>query len=213
MRRWFPLALLLLACPSKKERVGDPIDASVPEVNGGWVLTPEKLEGYIRYQRATLVHLGLEEPAKIDGGALKKWDDQAEVHADFDEFARTTNGLSEEDVKRLDEMMGPLTAMTVVQLTPEVKDLEKKVEGLMPSLGDDDKGQLSKNANAMKTLAKAKTDLSELELHYGKEATRLIYARRYDLVHNWLKLMDVKAAVPQFNELPLPSRLDFKRPP
>jgi len=197
MRRLFPLALLLVACPSKKERVGEPIDASVPPPNG-WSLTPEKLDAYVRYQHITLVHDGLETPDAFDGGRLHVWSDdgQPQAHADFDEWARNSNGLSEDDVKRLDDMMGPLTAITVMQLTPSMNGLDQKIAVTLPHLSPQDRDELIANAQAMKVLEHNKQEPTDLTTRYGEQNARLLMARRFDLVHNWLKLMQLKAPVP-----------------
>ncbi len=198
MRRWFLLALLMLACPSKKERVGEPIDASVPPPNG-WLLTSEKLDAYLRYQKATLVHLGLEKPDAWDGGALRKFEDKPEAHADFDEWARTTNGLSEDDVTKLDEMMGPLTSATLLQLTPNTHISEEDFAKMVEKVPENQRGELKAQAGFAMGLDRAKKELAHLKDRYGEENTKLLMSRQVDLVHNWLKLMQLKAEVPKMD--------------
>ncbi len=195
MRRLFPLALLLLACPHEKQKVGDPIDASVPPPNG-WLLTQAKVDAYLSYQKLTLVHLGLEPGDVYDGGALRKFEDRPEAHADFDEWARTTNGLTEDEVKKLDEMMGPLTAATLLELTPTVDDLDNKVSQIVDKVSEGERQQLEQNAAMMKGLNRAKQQLGDLKQRYGDENVKVLLSRRHELVRNWLKLMNLRAPTP-----------------
>jgi hypothetical protein len=194
VRRLFPLALLLLACPSKKEPVGEPLDAGV--VMGGaadgWVLTPQKLEAYLRYQNATLVHLGVVKPNAFDGGTLKAFQDSPEAHANFDEWVRTSNGLSEDDVKRLDSMMGPLAVMTVFQMTPSQEGTEKEAADLAPIPGD----AKERSRPPVVKLNDAKKNLEEMRQRFGEGNVRVLMTRQYDLAQNWLKLTGVKTDMP-----------------
>jgi hypothetical protein len=187
VRRLFPLALLLLACPSKKDKVGDPLDASVMlgAAADGWVLTPAKLEAYLRYQKATLVHLGLVEPAAFDGGPLKSFEDKPEAHADFDEWLRKSNGLSEDDVKRLDQMAGPIAMMTLLQMTPSQESAKQQAIDLAAIAPDKRPEAVVKNNDG-------KVQLDDLNKRFGEGNIRVMLSRQDDVAKNWLKLAEVK---------------------
>ncbi|MFT3841652.1 MAG: hypothetical protein QM723_31980 [Myxococcaceae bacterium] len=195
MRRLFPLALLLLACPSKKDPVGEPLDAAVVMggAEDGWLLTPEKVEGYLRYQKATLVHMGLAQPNAFDGGQLKSFQDTPEAHADFDEWLRKTNGLTEDDVKRLDQMMGPLAVMTVFQMTPSQEAAEKQAAELavIPP------GEKERAPPPIVKLNDGKKQLDDMRKRFGEGNVKVLMTRQYDLVQNWLKLTGVHSDVPE----------------
>src|SRR5205823_2338333 len=143
--------------------------------------TPAKLDAYLRYQKGTLVHLGLVEPSAFDGGQLKSFEDKPEVHADFDEWLRTSNGLTEDDVKRLDQMAGPLAMITLLQMTPS----QELTKTQMDELTDTAPGK-PPVAPVMK-LNDGKHQLDELNQRFGEGNVRVMMTKQAEVAKNWLK--------------------------
>ena len=155
-------------------------DASEPAVVEAWTLTVNRLDGYLRYQRALLGQAG------VDAGAI---DPSVEARADLDERARQQAGLSVDDVERIESMVSSLASRRLASrmtgadqplpLPPQEKDKPSPEQA----------EQLAHSIASRQALLKASTSLQDERTRFGSQNIDVLLQREAELLKNWALLM------------------------
>jgi hypothetical protein len=177
MHRALFLSIALCVC---RKPASTALDASVtsaaPSVSpsGKLELTREKLDAYVSYQQAVL-DKGPAAAAPID-------------RARREEQARAASGLSDEDVRLIDEMVSSVVARRMVsKLTAsQAFNPDPKVLG---SLTPEQRKRLEEASAAYKAAQTNAQDLADERKKFGSANIDLLLTREAEIIKNWSAMM------------------------
>ena len=177
-RAFFFAVLLLCACRKESASASDaavevaPRAAAVP---AQLQVTPEKVEAYLKYQRAVL-------DTAPEGALIDR--------ARRDEAARKSAGLTEDELTRLDDMVSALVARRMLtKLTgsgafmPDPK--------MMESLSPEQKKRLEEATAAYQVAQTQAKELVEERKRFGSANIDVLLKSEAELVKNWSRMMNI----------------------
>lgn len=174
-----PLLLLLSACPPRAQA---PADASAAgedagQADGGWRLTPARLDAWLRYQSA----LNAQAPERRDGGALRE---EVRRRALLERGLRATHGLTQEDLDRLEELVGAVVArraLARISGVEAVRELERAAAGLK----DAPRAQAEQALAELKERASQAERFSAERARFGDASVDVVLGRLADVEQTW----------------------------
>lgn len=180
------LIAAIAACRKDAVNVADasvapPAVAVAPD--GAFVLTPEKLDAFLRYLKALTAVM-----TSTDGGLLDR--------ARQDEAARVAVGLTEDDVSRIDEMMSAVIAGRMVTNLGLEGKMQPNLEALGAQLDDEQRKRLEAATVAFKAQQQAAKDLTNERKRYGSKNIDVLLTREADLTAAWSQAMGMPAPLP-----------------
>jgi hypothetical protein len=188
--------------PSEDEQAVGELEAGAEPAPGSYVITQEKLDAYVGYQRklleayeALLKDLGKAQ-GKREGGPP---DGMAEVNATMrliegkakaEEAARKEAGLTEEDVNAIAEVVTAVIAQR--QLTQALKFDEelKKLEEMHAKLTPEQREELAPQVAAMRERYEETEKLTEARRTYGDANVDMVLTREADLAKNYQDMLN-----------------------
>lgn len=184
--------VVLAGCPKEQSSPQPSPEVPAEAPRAEWRLTPKMLDGYLQYQTALLVQEGKVKPPAFDGG-LRTFDaNAAEAAADFESFARSRAGLSEDDVKRIETIVAAVAARRMTRVFPRFDAYDEalaKDETIRP----EQKAEMEKTRRALEA---AKTDAEKLlaeREQFGNETINLLLSREKEVLGNWRLMMGLPA--------------------
>jgi hypothetical protein len=172
---------LVLALGCHKEGAGGQADsgpaAAAPEaVDGGFVLTAEQLDAYLRYQKAAAAPL-----ASPDGGALDR--------AARDEAALKQVGLTDVQVTRIDEMVSTVVARRMVTQLAANPEFMPDMAAMGQALNAEQKKRMDEAMAAFKQQQQQAKELTEERKRFGSKNIDVLLTREVEVTKAWSEMM------------------------
>ncbi|MBK7864120.1 MAG: hypothetical protein IPJ65_37095 [Archangiaceae bacterium] len=179
MKRIAVLALLAVGC--RKEATQAPDAAAVPvaavaAVDGGFVLTPALLDGYLRYQRASQ---GI--TRSLDGGTYDR--------AERDAAALKASGLSGDEVVRLDEMVSSVIARRMVTQLAANPEFMPDLAAMGQALNPEQKKHMEEAMAAFKQQQQQARELTDERKRFGTQNIDVLLSREAEVSKAWAEMM------------------------
>ncbi|MBX5482698.1 MAG: hypothetical protein IRZ16_12790 [Myxococcaceae bacterium] len=164
-----------------------------PPVDGGYVVDPDKLDRFIRYQRRTLASsaqmleaLAREEGSGLDGG-MPSPEAVAELRrlASGQERLREELGLTEEDVRVLEDLVGEVISRRADVAGPEEAESIRQMKALAETLPEEQRADFEAAIASIEQQREALHSLDDVRRRFGSENVDRVLAREADLTRNW----------------------------
>ena len=193
------------ARPSKASSEGKQAeDASETDAEFGpsaYVVTKEKLDAYVGYQRKLLeaYEALLRDMAKVHGRMVEgKGEMVADVNAAMklieskakaEEAARKEAGLSEEDVNGLAEVVTAVISQRQLAQALQTEEELKKLEEMQAKLTPEQREELEPQLAAMRERNEELQKLVEVRRTYGDANVDMVLGREADLAKNYQDML------------------------
>ncbi len=175
---------------------------------GPYQIHPARLDKFIAYQEQTLAlyQQMLAELGRVEGtdggaaaavGLVKK-------HAQAQEKARRSLGLSERDVRELERVVGDVIARRALAQSLEGEKSLQELEGLAARLSPEQRGEVDKSIAARRAEYAGTLALTEERKKYGDENVDLVLTREEVLTQQWQQAIATFAGSPP-RQAPSPS--------
>jgi nitrous oxide reductase accessory protein NosL len=194
------------ARPSKASFEGKQVeDAQEPGTEYGpsaYVVTKEKLDAYVGYQRKLLeaYEALLKDMAKVHGrlqegrGEMQEDINAAmkfiESKAKAEEEARKAAGLTEEDVNGLAEVVTAVISQRQLAQALQTEEELKKLEEMQAKLTPEQREELEPQLAAMRERNEELQTLVEVRRTYGDGNVDLVLSREADLAKNYQDMLN-----------------------
>jgi len=174
-------------------------DAAGANPEGAYVLTKEKLDAYVRYQKALIgIYDGLLTALeKLPATALKPDAGRGAVaganaamrvlegKARAEEQARTETGLSERDAREIERMVMAIVNKRNMGRSFDPTTAIKQWEAMREKVPADQRAELDKSINDLKEQQAELVKLSEERQQFGDANVDLILSREDELTQNY----------------------------
>lgn len=178
------LALLLVACPERKQVAVEPAPVerttTAESPDAGITLTVAKLDAWLTYHRQ------LRALVSDDGGAL-----DMKAKAKRERSLREDLQLSEPELDSIEELVGAVVAQrTISRLTgaEAVKEFDKVTLGLKA----EQREKVEQALGDVRTRAQAVASLDAERAKFGADAVAMVLAREAEVTATWDALLDGK---------------------
>jgi hypothetical protein len=168
---------------------------------GPYVLTQEKLDAYVGYQRRMLeVYAGTaKELLAVRGKAAPGTSGQApgfaesmkviEAKAQLEAEARKEAGLSERDVNRIAAVVMDVITQRHMAAMLNLEGELQKLEAMQAKLNPEQQKELAPQLNAMRQRVQEMDRLSSLRSVHGDESVDRVLSREQDLMRNYQDML------------------------
>ncbi|NMO13727.1 hypothetical protein HPC49_27010 [Pyxidicoccus fallax] len=170
---------------------------------GPYVVTKEKLDAYVGYQRqmlevygsmlkglhnlGALVDAGTPEAAASARAGLKVVEAKAKAEAE----ARVASGLSEADVNGIAEVVTAVISQRQLGRTLQYEEELKKLEALQAKLPPEQQEGLAAQVASMRRQVESFEKLADARREYGDANVDVVLTREEDLVRNYQEMLRV----------------------
>lgn len=185
MKRIAVIFVLAAGCKKEAPATADAAVtvARVEVVDAGFVLTPELLDAYLRYQRAAAAGSG---PGSLDGGA-------AYDRAQRDEAALKANGLDDAEVTRIDELVSTVIARRMVTQLAANPEFMPDMAAMGQALNEEQKKHMADALAAFKQQQQQAKELVEERKRFGSKNIDVLLTREAEVTKAWSQLMGLGA--------------------
>lgn len=214
MRRlWWVLALVVAVAACKKEGASAPKqggegaaahqegDGQATDEARPYVMTREKLEAYVGYQRRMLgVYENVQKDMKgLEARALQEGSPEAakgrlkiiEAKAKAEEDARREAGLTVDDVNGIAEVVTAVISQRQLARQMGYDEELKRLEGLQARLAPEQQKELAPQVADMRKRAQDFEGLAELRRTYGDSNVDLVLSREKELTQAYQDMLKV----------------------
>lgn len=167
---------------------------------GSFVVTKEKLDAYVGYQRKLLeAYQSLMKELATVKARPETAGSMAEVNATMkyiegkakaEEEARKAAGLSEEDVNVLAEVVTAVISQRQMVQALQFDEELKKLEAMQAKLNPEQQKELAPQIEAMRERVESIQQLTEVRRTYGDANVDVILTREADLAKNYQDMME-----------------------
>jgi hypothetical protein len=179
-------------------------EAPEPGVEHGpnaYVVTKEKLDAYVGYQRKLLeaYEALLRDMAKVHGRLKEGSGEMADMNAAMklieskaraEETARKEAGLSEEDINGLAEVVTAVISQRQLAQALQTEEELKKLEEMQAKLTPEQREELEPQLAAMRERNEELQKLVEVRRTYGDANVDLVLAREPELAKNYQDMLN-----------------------
>ncbi len=167
------------------------------EADAGFVVTPEKIDAFIAYQKKMLeVWAGtLEDLERLEGkadagmAAVNEVVDAARRRGRAEEAAREATGLTEREVGFLEALVGDVIAKRSLGKSMNLDGLVRQIEATKAALPPEQREAVEKSIAEMKKQQADLQSLADERQKYGSANVDAVLARESELTKNWEALL------------------------
>ena len=190
------------AAPVAGERAGEAVAEAPEEDDEGkpYVLTPQKLEAYVRYQRqvqeayaAMARELQAARARLAEGGARAAGAAEAmkavESKAELESKARREAGLTEEDINRMGALVMDVITRRHMAASLDLSGELQKLEAMRARLKPEQATALAPQIDALRERIQETERLASVRAQHGDANVDLVLTREQELMANYQDML------------------------
>jgi hypothetical protein len=186
---------------SESRQAEDALEPGVEHGPNAYVVTKEKLDAYVGYQRKLLeaYEALLRDMAKVHGRLQEGGGEKADMNAAMklieskakaEETARKEAGLTEEDINGLAEVVTAVVSQRQLAQALQTEEELKKLEEMQAKLTPEQREELEPQLAAMRERNEELQKLVEVRRTYGDANVDMVLGREADLAKNYQDMLN-----------------------